>query len=102
MSFRRGPLCRPAPTLGPDPPPPPIRPPARPAAVTRAKNAVVFFDRDPAARAPFYYYLARLGLARVVTGTPQMVRGPARGPVPSNAITPWLGRPGGWVGLGLG
>ncbi|KAL4457799.1 hypothetical protein ABPG75_012664 [Micractinium tetrahymenae] len=41
-------------------------------AVTRAKNAVVFFDSDPAARSPFYFLLSRLSLARVVTGAPQM------------------------------
>jgi hypothetical protein len=37
--------------------------------VTRAKNAVVFFDSDLQSHAPFYYLLARLGLARVVPGT---------------------------------
>lgn len=56
------------------------RPAPGPAAVTRAKNAVVFFDSDPAARAPFYFYLSRLGLARVVTGAPQMVRAPHPAP----------------------
>lgn len=35
-------------------------------AVTRAKNNVIFFDRDPAKRAPFFHYLRRLGLARIV------------------------------------
>ena len=33
---------------------------------------VVFFDSDPQAHAPFYFYLARLGLARVVTGAVQL------------------------------
>ena len=33
---------------------------------------VVFFDSDPQAHAPFYYFLARLGLARVVTGALQL------------------------------
>lgn len=37
-------------------------------ALTRAKNNIVIFDRSPAKRAPFYHYLRRLGMARVVLG----------------------------------
>ena len=33
---------------------------------------VVFFDSDPHAHAPFYFLLARLGLARVVAGALQL------------------------------
>ncbi|KAL4858033.1 TPR and ankyrin repeat-containing protein 1 [Chlorella vulgaris] len=44
-------------------------------AVTRAKNAVVFFDSDLQSHAPFYYLLARLGLARVVPGTLKLEEG---------------------------
>jgi hypothetical protein len=36
-------------------------------ALTRAKNFAAIVDRDAAARAPFYHFLARLGLGRVVT-----------------------------------
>jgi hypothetical protein len=36
-------------------------------ALTRAKNFVAIFDSDADARAPFYYFLARLGLGRIVT-----------------------------------
>ncbi|KAI3424745.1 hypothetical protein D9Q98_008134 [Chlorella vulgaris] len=35
-------------------------------AITRAKNSVVIYDENAAARAPLYFYLARRGLARVV------------------------------------
>lgn len=35
-------------------------------AITRAKNNVVIFDQDERKRAPFYHYLHRCGLARVV------------------------------------
>lgn len=34
--------------------------------MTRAKNSVVIYDENAAARAPLYFYLARRGLARVV------------------------------------
>lgn len=36
-------------------------------ALTRAKNFVAIVDCDAEARAPFYYFLARLGLGRIVT-----------------------------------
>ncbi len=32
----------------------------------RAKNSVTVFDDNPTARAPFYYFLARLGLGKLV------------------------------------
>ncbi|KAK9820310.1 hypothetical protein WJX72_008781 [[Myrmecia] bisecta] len=35
-------------------------------AITRAKNNVVMFDRNPDKRAPFFHYLRRLNMARVV------------------------------------
>ena len=37
-------------------------------ALTRAKGNVVIFDSDPVKRAPFYYFLRRLGMARIVLG----------------------------------
>ena len=36
-------------------------------ALTRAKNFVAIVDSDAEARAPFYYFLSRLGLGKVVT-----------------------------------
>eukprot|EP00887_Chlorella_sp_A99_P006107 scaffold22.g6107.t1 len=38
-------------------------------AITRAKNSVIIFDANEAARAPFYYFIRRLGLGRMVTRT---------------------------------
>ncbi|PSC76135.1 TPR and ankyrin repeat-containing 1-like isoform A [Micractinium conductrix] len=38
-------------------------------AVTRAKNSCTIYDDNPTARAPLYFYLARRGLARVVSGS---------------------------------
>ncbi len=35
-------------------------------AITRAKNNVIIFDSNPKKRAPFFQYLQRLNLARVV------------------------------------
>ena len=35
-------------------------------AITRAKNNIIIFDRSPEKRAPFFQYLRRRGLARVV------------------------------------
>lgn len=35
-------------------------------AITRAKNSVIIFDDNPTARAPFYYFLSRLGLSKLV------------------------------------
>ena len=37
-------------------------------ALTRAKNNIVIFDRNTEKRAPFYHWLRRLGMARVVLG----------------------------------
>lgn len=37
-------------------------------AITRAKNNIVIFDSSPAKRAPFFHFLRRLGMARVVKG----------------------------------
>ncbi|GMH41232.1 hypothetical protein BSKO_09142 [Bryopsis sp. KO-2023] len=36
-------------------------------AVTRAKSNLVFFDSDPEKRAPFFHFLQRLGLAKLMT-----------------------------------
>jgi hypothetical protein len=47
----------------------------------------VFFDSDPQAHAPFYFYLARLGLARVVTGQLRLEVGWGGW---------WVGRQTGW------
>ncbi|KAK9807285.1 hypothetical protein WJX73_007725 [Symbiochloris irregularis] len=38
-------------------------------AITRAKNNIVIFDSSPAKRAPFFHFLRRLGMARVVKGS---------------------------------
>lgn len=35
-------------------------------AVTRAKKNIIFFDRDPAKRAPFFQYVRARDLARII------------------------------------
>lgn len=66
------------PLVQPPTAPGPLRPSQRPLPSLAHARQVVFFDSDPQAHAPFYYLLARLGLARVVTGALQLeVRKPA-------------------------
>ena len=64
-------------------------------AITRAKNSVVFLDTDPEARAPFYYFLKRLGLATLVDKPLIEVGGWL-----SVGVGEWCGV--GWGGVGWG